>query len=195
MLAEQSNSSNNGSGIGPVEAYRIIQNRQISEDRIIVERTSIFLAANSILFLAFVMLLSRTSVWFLDILGIILALSGISVTCLIYVLNLVSANALDFWHGAERVIEETTPEFSYLLENEITPHLHADEAIQAGKRWRKNEKGKLELQAARGIRKLLSEPLSRIELHKTYWFYLPLVFFTLWLAALAVAITRLVLHP
>lgn len=192
MSVEQGDTSSNR--IGPVEAYRIIQNRQISEDRIIVERTSIFLAANSILFLAFVMLLGKASAWLFDLICIILALAGVALACLIYLLNLVSANALDFWHGAERKIEETTPEFSYLIENEITPHSHADEVIQTGKRWRKNEEDRLVLQPVGGIKRLLNRPLSRVELHKTYWFYLPLVFFILWLTALTVAIIFLILH-
>lgn len=174
--------------IGPIEAYDILLRRLTSEDRIIVERTSMFLAASSFLFLAFVMLLDPTLAPIVKALRIVLSIVGLFLTFVLYCLNLMALNALGFWHVAQRKIEETAPEFAYMRENEITTHIHASNVIGGKKRWERNDEGKWLLHPVKGARRLLNKPLQWVKFHHIYWLYLPGIFCMLWLASLIIAI-------
>jgi len=148
--------------IGPVEAYHILLQRQMSEDRILGERTSIFLLATSFLFLAFVTLLNPdwTGTIF-KVLRILLPSVGLFLTFLLHCFNRGAINALAFWHAAQQKIEEEAPEFAYMRESKISPHIREPRSW-----WEKP------LLGSRAI----------------YKCYLPLTFFVLWATSLVLVI-------
>ena len=191
MSEEQATSNEKKETIGPIEAYDILLRRQISEDRIIVERTSIFLLSSSFLFLAYVGLLAPDLAPIFSVIRIILPIIGLFLTILICNLNLKADNALSFFHGSQRKIEETAPEFAYMRDNEITPHLHGDQVVHRGKRLKRICEGKWLFQPARGIRGVVDKRLRWAGINRVLWLYIPGAFFVLWLAALIVAILNL----
>jgi len=184
MSEEQVTSNKEMGNIGPVEAYNILLQRQISEDRIVVERTNIFLVASSILFAAFVMLYPRVTV-----LRIALPIIGIFLTFLLYDLNRAATNALAFWHIGQRKIEEEeeAQEFKYMWEKEITPHIHGYECTLGRKEWKRKE-DRWVLEHTGKVRGWLRKPLLTTGTGTIYKVYFPLVFLALWVASLIVAI-------
>ncbi len=127
-------------GIGAVEAYEILKQRQISEDRILAERTSMFLLATSFLFLAFVTLLNPD--WedcIFTVLRILLPSVGIFLTILLFFFNQSASIASAFWHKAQRKIEHIAPEFDYMRSSELTPHIALDKVMEGEKEWVKDE--------------------------------------------------------
>lgn len=154
-----------------LEAYKILLQRQMNEDRILGERTSLFLLATSFLFLAFVTLLNPdwTGTIF-KVLRILVPLVGIFLTCVLYGMNRAATSASDFWHNAQRKIEENDPDFEYMRTNKITPHADADIYIWGitgtPKRWMRYP--------------ILFSGASQ--------HYIPLTFFVLWAVSLGVAV-------
>ncbi len=172
--------------IGPIEAYDIFLQRHINEDRVIPERTGVFLAGSSFLFLAFVMLLNPDLAPIFRVLRIILAVVGICLAFLLYSLNRAAINALRFWIGAEQKIEEEAPEFAYMRENSIIPRFQGEDCIWGKMEWRRDKNGKHVLEPVGKPRKWLISPLFSIGI--IYAVYLPLTFFVLWLSALVIAV-------
>jgi hypothetical protein len=169
-----------------IEAYEILKQRQISEDRILGERTSIFLLATSFLFLAFVALLSLDLAGpVFDVLRILLPVVGILLTCVLYGANRAAVNALHFWHGAQRKIEEEARDFAYMRRNGITPHRDADRCIWEGWEWKRRGGRLVLVRITNPLKRWLRYPIlySKHEVR-----YLPPIFLALWVAALVVAI-------
>jgi hypothetical protein len=111
--------------IGSVRAYDIHQKRQINEDRILAERTSMFLLATAFLFVAFVMLLDpKWDGWIHTVLRIALPLVGISLTLLLLRFNVSAVKALGRWHDAQCQIEKAAEAvvFKYMKAEGILPH-------------------------------------------------------------------------
>ena len=181
MAKEQATNNEETRNIGPIEAYEILMQRTIDENRLLTERTTIFLAASSILFLAFVML-SQPSLTLAPELvkpfRIILAILGGFLTLLLYSMNRATHNALEFLWGAQERIERETPEFSYMREQGITPQIEGWQFGYGKKRWN-SEKTKA-VQDKRWWRKpVLFKNASCI--------WLPLTFLALWLTSLIIA--------
>ena len=126
MGGEQRTDNKEIENISPIEAYQILMQRTIDENRLLTERTTIYLAASSILFLAFVML-SQTEITFAPVLTktlrIILSISGGFLTCLLYSMNRATHNALEFLWGAQEKIEGETPKFNYMREQGFSPQI------------------------------------------------------------------------
>jgi hypothetical protein len=173
-----------------IEAYNILLKRQISEDRILAERTRTFLLATAFLFMAFVMLLDPDwEDWIFTVLRIALPIVGIFMTFLLFSFNQSASIALDFWHKAQCKIEQTAPDFYYMRSSELTPHVAEDEVMAGEKEW-------LEI----GKRHWILVPVTK---PKRWWqkrlchnrviyrYCLPPTFLALWLAGLAVAIARI----
>jgi len=182
MTKEQTTDNKETRNIGPIEAYEILMQRTIDENRLLTERTTIFLAASSILFLAFVML-SQSSDTIVPILvkwlRIILATLGGFLTFLLYSMNRATHNALEFLWGAQKKVEREAPEFSYMREQGITPQIEGGQFVYGKKRW--NIEGTQAVQDKRWWRKpLLFKNASCI--------WLPLTFIILWLVSLIVAV-------
>lgn len=119
--------------IGPIAAYHILMQYHKEENRLLSERTTIFLAASSILFLAFVML-SQTpniNVW-LSSLQIILPILGIFLTCVFHSLVTGTLKQLEFLWKAQQQIEEASPEFNYMKEEKIAPQIHREKNRRDG---------------------------------------------------------------
>jgi hypothetical protein len=193
MPEEETPPTEKESEIGAVKAYEILKQRQVNEDRILAERTSMFLLATSFLFLAFVMLLTSAATGCtFTALRILLPIIGIILTFLLYCFNQGAVRAIAFWHDAERKIEEETTEFEYMRRNDITPHIAAREFIEGRKEWVRDKDGHL----------ILATPLKPIcwcekRLLSTriiYRRYLPLTFLTLWVASLVVAIILAIIN-
>ena len=168
-MAEKQNADSKGN-IGPVEAYDILLRRQISEDRIVTERTNIFLAGSSFLFLAFVMLLTSNQdtiifMW----LRILLSIVGIFLAFLLYCLNRAAINALNLWHIGQEKIEKEAPEFAYMRKNKIAPHITPIQRPGKLRGWLKK---------------------SRLTIEIIYAVSLPLTFFLLWFGSLVAAVLR-----
>ena len=168
MSKEQASTNKEKENIGAIEAYEILLRRQISEDRIVTERTNIFLAGSSFLFLAFVMLLTSNQDTIIFIwLRILLSIVGIFLAFLLYCLNRSAINALNSWHIGQEKIEKEAPEFAYMRENEIAPHITPIQRPGEKRSW------------------LKKSPLT-IEI--IYAVSLPLTFFLLWLGSLVAAV-------
>ena len=176
--------------IGPLEAYHILLERQMNEDRRIVEISTIFLLASSFLFLAFVGLLHPSLAPIFKWLRIILPIVGIFLTFFLYHLNLSAANALRFWHRAEQKIEETASEFAYMRGNEITPHMHGYETIRGEKKLEKTKEGKWKLVDVEKPWSWYNKPLHYAWLRHLFELYLPASLLALWIASLVVAIIK-----
>lgn len=188
MAAEQATSNKEKKNIGPLEAYNILLQRQISEDSLLGERTNTFFLGTSFLFLAFVMLLNPDLAPIFKVLRIALPILGILLTFLFYCLNQAAVNARAFWHVGQRKIEEEAPEFGYMWENEITPHIHGYESTWGQKVWKRNEDGKWVLAPVEKPRSWLRKPLLGTGTGTIYQVYFPLMFLALWIIALVVVI-------
>jgi|Deesub1362A_J573_1020465.scaffolds.fasta_scaffold30509_1 hypothetical protein len=126
--------------IGPIEAYDILLRRNIDENRLLTERTTIYLAASSVLFLAFVML-NQPSVVLAPVLAkwfrVILAFLGVILTFLFYSFARYTHNTLEFLWGAQEKIERTH-EFKYMREKGICPQIDGLQKFAYGqKQWDK----------------------------------------------------------
>lgn len=188
MQKDKATSNKEKENIGPVEAYNILLQRQINEDRIVVERSSVFFLATSFLFLAFVMLLNPNLAPIFKVLRIALPILCIFLTFLLFHLNRSATNALAFWHSGQQKIEETAPEFTYMGQNEITPHLHGYEAIRGEREWKRIKKGKWVFRPTEKPGSWLNKPLQQAWLRHIYDLYLPAIFLVLWVTSLIVAI-------
>ena len=170
----------------PLEAYNILLQRQMNEDRVLGERTSMFLVANSFLFLAFATLLMLGSKdFFLSLFRALLPGAGIFLSFVLYGINRAAVNAMDFWHIAQRKIEETSPAFYYMRQKEITPHVDADKVIWGGMKWDRNNQGKWALVPTKKEIRWLMYPIL-LTAHQARYF--PPILLVLWIAALIVAI-------
>lgn len=101
-----------------MNAYRILSERHLNDDRLMGERSSIFLASSSILFLGFVMLLSSAEKF-----PIFVAFIGIILCVLAIVSNRRTSRGLGFWEKGEKRIEKEGQIFAYMMEKKIAPHL------------------------------------------------------------------------
>jgi hypothetical protein len=99
-------------------AYNILLQRHLNDDRLMGERTAIFLASSSILFLGFAVL--PQDAWF--VLRVIIPFFGICWSVLAIVSNRRTSLALDFWEAAEEQIEESGTKFKYLEEKKLSTH-------------------------------------------------------------------------
>ena len=171
--------------VGPLEAYHILVQRQLSEDRIVTERTTIFLLASSVLFLAFVALLNPNLTAAFKVLRIALPILGLFLTAVVYGTNRAALNALSFWHMGERKIEEEAPEFAYMRENELSPHIYGEEYFIGKQEWKRSGNGNWALVPMEKRRSWLRKPILAFEPQVRYF---PLVFTALWLISLAVAV-------
>jgi hypothetical protein len=186
--------------IGPVEAYNILLQRQINEDQRIIGFSTIFLTANSFLFVGYAILSSSSPVHpIATVLGldpdppfmwlrILLSLAGILLALWLFHLNLSAANALRFWHRAQQRIEETAPEFAYMRENGVTPHSDGYQAIRGDMEWERNKFGKWVFEPTKGTNRFFSKLLQLRGLRPILQYYLPATLCGLWLAALITVI-------
>jgi len=190
----QTKGNREAQSVSPLEAYDILLRRHVSEDRIVTERTGVFLAGSSILFLAFVMLLNPDLAPIFRWLRILLPLVGICLTVVLYLSCKAADYALSFWHGAERKIEDETSEFNYMRENNITPHTDADTVINGKKNWERTKEG-LRLKDTEGwsrwVRSLYFPYRSRYTILRGLLIPLFSLFCILWLGSLVVGIISL----
>ncbi len=177
--------------IGPIEAYRILMQRTVDENRLLAERTTIFLAASSILFLAYVMLSQSSDAlaptlarW----LSIILAVLGISLTLVFYSLARGSIKRLEFlWYSQENIEREST-EFAYMRDHNYAPHTDRTDFAAKDRKWKQDASNIWKYEStATGCWGLFSHCLSRNASKK----WIPTIFGMLWLASLIIAIINL----
>jgi len=101
-----------------MNTYKILLQRHLNDDRLMGERSSIFLASSSILFAGFAILPSTA--W---ILRIILCCLGVLLSIFAIVANWRTSRGLGFWEEKEREIEENAQSFAYMRERNMMPHL------------------------------------------------------------------------
>jgi hypothetical protein len=97
-------------------AYKILQERHLNDDRLLAERTYLFLAGSSILFLGFAAL----DVW---ILRLIVTILGLAISIFAILGNHRTKKGLDFWEEKEKEIEEEGQSFIYMKGRQMSPHL------------------------------------------------------------------------
>ena len=136
-----------------MHAYEILLKRHLNDDRLLGERSSLFLASSSILFLGFVVLPISANV-----LRICLPFIGLILSCLTLIGNRRTSKGLSFWEKGEEKIEDECRNFAYMKEKGIVPHAVYD-YINTGWLWRK---------------------LRRIRNRHIYTYLLPCLFFILW---------------
>jgi len=187
MSEEQAIRATEGKSISPLEAYNILLQRCINEDRILGERTSLFFLATSFLFLAFVTLFLHPSLTapIFKVLRIALPILGIFLTFLLYCLNRAATNAIIFWHTGQRKIEEEAPALGYMRDNEVTLHIHGEECIWGRREWKRNKEGKWILESVGKPKGWLRNPVLSVAALISLF---PAVFFVLWVISLVAAI-------
>lgn len=100
-----------------MEVYKIITQRHINEDRIMTERSSVFLTSNSIIFAGFCILIQN---FFL--LPTIICSIGIIFSILAMISNYRSSKGLEYWENAEKELEKSKMgPFKIMNDNDITP--------------------------------------------------------------------------
>lgn len=191
MSQSQASDKKEMNKIGAIEAYDILMQRTIDENRLLTERTTIFLAASSILFLAFVML-NQSSTTLSPILAkplsIILSFLGISLTLVFYSLARGSIKRLEFlWYSQENM-ERESPEFTYMKDKKFAPYTDRTDFSAKDRKWKQNDKNIWTYEStAAGCWGKLSRCLSRHASKKC----IPVIFGTLWSASLIIALINL----
>jgi len=159
---------NEVNSVGPVETYNILWQHQREENRLLSERTSIFLAASSILFLAFVMMFQESiSISGIKWFRIVLPFSGMCITVIFFSLAQGTVKALEFLWDSQEGLEKDFPEFSFMRENGLAPQIE------------KKARVKRENNLVRFLGK-----------HASGWL-IPFTFFSLWVISLIFAIISL----
>jgi len=192
MTKEQTTDNKETRNIGPIEAYEILMQRTIDENRLLTERTTVFLAASSILFLAFVML-SQSSDTIAPILvkslRIILSFLGIVLTLVFYSLARGSIKRLEFLCYSQENIERQSPKFTYMTNSKIAPYTDRTEAEKKNRKWKQNgSKIWISECTDEGSWGKFSRYLSKNASKK----YIPIIFGILWGTSLIVAVISLV---
>ncbi|MFC1962126.1 hypothetical protein ACFLWN_03685 [Chloroflexota bacterium] len=100
-----------------INAYNILLQRHLNDDRLMGERSSIFIANSSILFAGFAVLPPTASA-----LRILLCFLGVVLIIFASMANNRTGKGLGFWEENEREIEENGENFNYLRENNMMPH-------------------------------------------------------------------------
>lgn len=111
--------------IGPIETYEFLWQHQKEENRLLSERTTIFLAASSILFLAFVMLFQESIInasvvkW----LRIVLPILGMFITSVFLSLAQGTVQALEFLWNSQKRLEKEEQVFSSMKDKGLAPQI------------------------------------------------------------------------
>lgn len=116
------------------KAYQILLQHQFDENRLIVERTSLFAIATSILLIAFAMLVPIS-----PMVCTVLAVVGLVFCVAIWVALRASVCALDFWYMTQKQIEEEGGGcFAYMREKHLSPQIYGSSNWQSGlaQSWR-----------------------------------------------------------
>jgi hypothetical protein len=106
-----------------INAYEILLKRHLNDDRLMGERSSIFIASSAILFAGFAVL--GDTAWELRI-G--LCVFGIILSVFAIMSNYRTSKGLGFWDKGERYIEEHGKNFTYMKEKQMMPHTVYGEA-------------------------------------------------------------------
>ena len=99
-------------------AYSILLQRHVNDDRLLRERSTIYLASNSILFLGLINI-PPNGLFF----QIIIVIIGIIWSIFAIISNRRTSIGLYFWERHEKIIETKGSSFAYMRENGMTPHL------------------------------------------------------------------------
>jgi len=114
------------------KAYQILLQHQFDDNRLIVERTSLFALATSILIIAFATLVPISKM-----LCTILAAVGLVYCLAIWGALRASVRALDFWYTGQRQIEEKEGGyFAYMREKRLSPQIYSNWQSGLSKSWR-----------------------------------------------------------
>ena len=114
------------------KAYHILLQHQFNENRLIVERTSLFALATSILLIAFAMLVPISK-----IVCTVLATVGLVYCIAIWGALRASVRALDFWFTGQRQIEEEGGGcFAYMREKRLSPQIYGNWQSGLAKSWK-----------------------------------------------------------
>jgi hypothetical protein len=138
-------------------AYNILLQRHLNDDRLLGERSTIFLASSSILFLGFVTL-PQAAVAF----RIFIAALGIVLCFFVLCSNWRTKKGLDFWKYAEEKLEKETDSFDYMRRKAILPQLVYKEIERDRMGW------------------LFGRMRNRL----IFTYYLPLTFSLLWIGSI-----------
>ena len=115
-------------------AYEILLQHEVNENRLISERTSLFLLGNSIMFIGFAMLLNVSKY-----VAIALSVAGLVLCVIVFVALTAAIKALDIWVMGQRQIEEQGGGvFAYMREKHMSPATYGFLAWEKGigKLWR-----------------------------------------------------------
>lgn len=156
-----------------IELYKVFLERHTNDDRLMNERMSAFLLANSILFAGFVILISIIDISYLRIL---VALIGIILSVFGLILAQRTLKGLEFWAKAETKIEKAGNIFKYMR----------------GLRFDKKDKEfYLRSYISAGNEEMDMNPHSVREYVGSKWLtanriytFMPLLFLALWIASL-----------
>jgi len=101
-----------------MRAYEILLKRHLNDDRLLAERSTIFLASSAILFLGLASL--PQNAWF--VLRFIIPFLGLIWSVLAIISNRRTSLGLDLWNEKEKEIEDKGQIFSYMREKKMLPH-------------------------------------------------------------------------
>jgi len=145
-------------------AYSILLQRHINDDRLMRERSSIYLACNSLLFLGLVNLTPNTILFF----KIIIIVIGLAWSFIAIISNHRTKIGLDFWEEHEKTLETKGSSFAYMRENKMTPHLVYEEIKKKNCLWLETD----------------YSWLARLRNRDIYAYILPSLFIILWISSL-----------
>lgn len=157
----------------------LINQRIINEDRLLAERSNIFLLASSILFAGFVMVMDKSK-----LLAIVIPTVGIFLTVLMWNASWNMVRELSLWLAMSQKIEQEEEAFQDLKERERIPHSAWNYWWMGESTYIRTEKHPLymNLPPVSCWEKLL--PFGILAPWNMYKFYLPGAFFVIWAAAL-----------
>ncbi|MCL0036429.1 hypothetical protein M1N47_03330 [Dehalococcoidia bacterium] len=158
--------------------YEIFHQRVFNQDRLLAERTSIFLLSSSILFAGFAMLGNNFT-----LLRILLPCVGILLSFLMWNVASASVRELRLWLSCCRMIEQEENVFKDLKERELVPHSTWANWWSGKSRYIGQERYPLySLPPVARWEKWMY--FGRFSAGNMYRFYIPGIFFAIWTASL-----------
>ena len=115
-----------------LEAYGILLQKQKNEDRLLMERTTVFILACSFLFVGFVEVKEE------PLLRIAAGALGILLSFAIFYLNQAAVNAIQYFLEAQRQLEHE-PDFLYMRIRSITPNYDGLDCINGRKELQRDQ--------------------------------------------------------
>lgn len=157
----------------------LINQRIINEDRLLAERSSVFLLSSSILFAGFAMLIDKC-----ELLTIIIPCIGIVLSVISWSVSWGMIRELNLWLAMSKRIEQEEDAFKELKERERVPHSAWDYWWMGKSKYMTKKKYPLYMKLPAISRWEKCLPFGILQAWHMYRFYVPGAFFVIWVTSL-----------